>query len=135
MFQNAQDKKRTLLGYRMLDMDIKRVLDEVARIRSQAEKMTASFGDLGTATGSDIQKAVEKLEHLEKRLCNDASEMIRQRLQIENSICLVPDKRLQLLLRYRYIDGLTLERIAVTMNYSYMQVCRLHGKALEAIML
>lgn len=36
-------------------------------------------------------------------------------------------------LRYRYIHGYTWERIAVTMELSYVWVCKLHGRALEKI--
>lgn len=36
-------------------------------------------------------------------------------------------------LRYRYVHGYTWEKIAVTMELSYVWVCKLHGRALEKI--
>lgn len=45
----------------------------------------------------------------------------------------VNDGTLRRILTLRYISGKTWEQIAVTTNYCYKQVCRLHGKALTAI--
>ncbi len=53
--------------------------------------------------------------------------------EIEDTIMRVEDNILRSLLTYRYLDFMTWENIAVEMNYSYMQVCRLHGKALQLI--
>ena len=55
------------------------------------------------------------------------------RREIGAAIDTVPDARLQELLRLRYIEGMTWERVAVQIDYSYMQVCRLHGKALSQL--
>jgi DNA-directed RNA polymerase specialized sigma subunit len=60
---------------------------------------------------------------------------VDKKKEIERVIETVGDFTLQTLLKYRYIDGLTWEQTAVNMEYCYMQVCRLHGKALEKIKL
>lgn len=41
--------------------------------------------------------------------------------------------RERLLLRLYYIDGLTWEQVAVNMNYSWTQVHRIHGRALQKL--
>ena len=38
-----------------------------------------------------------------------------------------------MLMRYRYIDGLKWEEVAVRMNYSWTQTHDIHGKALKQL--
>ena len=49
------------------------------------------------------------------------------------AINLVNDDALKLLLIKRYMSNKTFEQIAYEMNYSYMHICRLHGRALQEI--
>lgn len=44
----------------------------------------------------------------------------------------VKDDRLREVLLLRYVSIMSWEEIAVSMSYSYMHVCRLHGDALAA---
>ena len=53
--------------------------------------------------------------------------------QIEGLIDQVPNQSQRLLLRYRYIDGWTIERIAKEMHYSDRQISNLQRQALESI--
>ena len=57
------------------------------------------------------------------------------RIEIERAIGTVQDDTQRRLLRRKYINGLTLEQIAVEMHYSYVHTCRIHGYALSNIML
>ena len=51
----------------------------------------------------------------------------------EKAIQSVPDERLRLLLRYRYIDGMAFERIAEKLGLSRQWVCGLHDSAVNQI--
>ena len=53
--------------------------------------------------------------------------------EIERAIDDVPDIRYRDLLRYRYLNGMTWERIAVEMGYTWEYVRRLHGYALQCV--
>lgn len=53
-------------------------------------------------------------------------------LVIEEAIEVL-DPRERRLIRLHYIDGLTWEQVAVQMAYSWTQVHRIHGKALEKL--
>ena len=75
------------------------------------------------------------LDELDMRIRECLHEHVALRDEIEATIRTVPEERLRTLLRFRHINGWTLERIAGEMNYSYMQICRLHGKALSEMML
>lgn len=84
----------------------------------------------GGGKGNDVFTAyVQYAALLDER----AAELLDVQREIEQVIRRVPDARHRQILRARYIEEKTWEQIACEMNYCYMQVCRLHGKALEAV--
>lgn len=132
-----KDKKKWLLEYRKLDQDIERDMEELQRWKSRAEKITSSVSDMpkGGNQGDRLQLAADRICELEERLNGKIDAAVKRRKEMEAAIATVEDRTLQLLLRYRYIDGMTWEQIALRLNYSYMHVCRLHGQALSQIVL
>ena len=58
---------------------------------------------------------------------------LAETLAIEKAIDGVQDPRLQLILRYKYMDGYKWETIADLMHYEVRQIYRLHGVALRAL--
>ena len=126
---NLQEKKDYLKQYRQLDSEIRQLLLEKSEIFELGTKITPTYSAVpkGTGSGDKIQSTIEKLEKQEDK--------INQKEEIETALNTVTDQRLKLLLRYRYINGCTWEEIAAKMCYSYMHVYRLHGKALNAMML
>lgn len=78
---------------------------------------------------------MDKVLEIEEEINREIDELQTVRQEIRAALNQLEDENLKLLMEYRYIDGLTWEQIAVKMNYSYMQICRLHGKALRTIML
>ena len=130
-----KDKKKWLLEYRKLDQDIERDMEELQRLKSRAEKITSSVSDIpkGESQGDRIQLAVDRICELEERLNGKIDAAVKRRKEMEAAITTVEDRTLQLLLRYRYIDGMTWEQIAVKMNYDYRWTLRLHGRALTRL--
>lgn len=61
------------------------------------------------------------------------SELFDLQNEVTRTIARVQDSRYRELLLGYYVEGLTWEQVACHMDYCYMQVCRLHGQALEAI--
>ncbi len=57
----------------------------------------------------------------------DSTELRRQ---IALAISAVPERRLRLLLEYRYIDDLTWEQVASALTSDYRWTLRLHDRAL-----
>ena len=80
-----------------------------------------------------LQLAVDRICELEERLNGKIDAAVKRRKEMEAAIATVEDRTLQLLLRYRYIDGMTWEQIAVKMNYDYRWTLRLHGRALTRL--
>ena len=79
--------------------------------------------------GRSVPEAYGIVKMLRGRL-KDAAKL---RFAIEQSIAGVSDKRLRLLLEYRYIDGMTWERIAELFNFDERWLLRLHKKALAQV--
>ena len=61
------------------------------------------------------------------------SELFDLQNEVTRAIARVSDSRYRELLLGYYVEGMTWEQVACQMDYCYMQVCRLHGQALEAI--
>lgn len=129
-----QEKIQYLSRFLCLDRRIERKCEELSRWRERATKITPTLSDMpkSPSSGADsIQTAVEHIIELESEINADIDQLTDTRREIQEAIQTVKDEKLQLLLEYRYIDGMTWEQIAVKMEYSYMHICRLHGKALS----
>ena len=132
-----QDKKEILQQYRLAEMEEQRLEHEIERWRSRAEKVTPGYGKApaGGGDGRSMEHTLERMGELAVELTHQRDKLVRLRREIGAAIDTVPDARLRELLRLRYIERLTFEQIAVRMNYSYKQTCRLHGMALEKMSL
>lgn len=130
-----QAKKNLLQQYHIAEQEEARLTEEIERWRSRAEQTTAgySFAPSGGGDGRSLENTVAHIADLTRQLTAQRDKLVSLRQTLGSAIDAVPDARLRELLRLRYIEGLTWERISVRMNYSYMQVCRLHGKALNEI--
>ena len=69
---------------------------------------------------------------LQERYKAKLEELAAEQLAIEQAIeALEPTARM--LMRYRYLDGLKWEEVAVKMNYSWTQTHAIHGEALKQL--
>lgn len=130
-----QEKVKFLKRYKQIDKEIDQLLLEKSEIFSLGTKITPTYSDMpkGTGASDKVQSTVEKLGALEKKIDSKIDEWYEAKLNIEKAIHTVESDTLRLLLRYRYINGWTWEKIAVEMNYAYRNVTRLHGKAINLI--
>ena len=132
-----EQKIRYLSRYRRLNQRIDRLLEEQSRWREQALKITPTLSQApgGGGSGSPIERPMDKVLEIDVEINREIDEMQIARKEIRETLNQLEDESLKLLMEYRYIDGMTWEQIAVKMHYSYMQICRLHGRALKTIML
>ena len=130
----TEEVKTWLRSYRYLKNEAERLEEELAEWRSKAEKMTRELSGMpsGSGGGDKVPACVEKIWELERKLSAKLSDMVEQRQAIERAIEALPDKQKQLM-RYRYIDGMKWEKVAVEMNMEYRWVLRIHGRALQEI--
>lgn len=130
----SQEKKEFLSRYLKVLAEEKDIREEIAYWESRAQKVTASWSAVpGGGKGSDkVQTGAIKVVELRDSLMGKIEELAAVRAEIERAIGTVQDDTQRRLLRLRYIKGMTWERIAVEMNYSYRNTTRLHGFALES---
>lgn len=128
------EKKVILLEYQAIERRINRLQAEKQGWMEKATAVTPVLSDMPKGGGTDkIQNAVCRIADIEADINREIDRQIDLRERIETAICAIPDGRLRDLMWYRYIDGLTWEKIAVEMEISYQWVCKLHGDALKEI--
>ena len=97
-------------------------------------RSTRAFSGAPDGSSSDpLPECVGKIMELEEALNRQIDQMVERRQAIERAIDSLPLADSAQVLRYRYIDGMTWEKIAVEMNYTYRWVLRLHNRALTAL--
>lgn len=134
--QDTEEKKRWLQSYRLLEQETARLLEEMERWRSRAQKATQICTSMpGGGSRDTLPECVTKIMELEQQLDAQIDKMVDQRREIEGAITSMEGGELGHLLRLRYIDGRTWETIAADMNYTYRWVLYLHSRALEALKL
>ena len=120
-----------------INTEINTLLEEKEKAFSQACSVTAPT-DRERVTTMRRNTSEEKFvrysnEDYEKEIDRRIDELYQIKLEILSAIGTVNDSTLRKLLVKRYLQFKTWEQIAVEMNYSYMHVTRLHGKALQEV--
>ena len=131
-----QDKKNYLKSFKSIDMEINRLLEEKTHWMGIALKVTPCYSDMPKKPSCEIespQKAIDMIIDIEKSIDKKVDELASIKDKIECAIDLLDSNTLKLLLKYRYINCYTWEKIAVIMNYDYRWVLRLHGRALNQL--
>ena len=85
------------------------------------------------SSGLGIDDCIAEISDIQCQIREKISQSIKVRAEIGKAIDAVPDDKLQLVLYYKYVDGLYLEQICCEMKYSYQHVRRLHNEALEIL--
>ena len=127
--------KEYLSQYKDLNDSINAKLEQVEELRRKAQTVCSGSSD-GTHSSTPrdrIGEITARIFDLEREINEDIDRSIDLQREIRAAIATVPEVRLRTLLEYKYINLLTLEETAVRMNYSYPQICRLHGRALQSV--
>lgn len=128
--------KEYLRQYKHLDSLIDDKLSELSELRIKAEGLGRNYDGMAVRSGGDGDKLsgiVAKIIDIEKDVDNEIGALCELKREIKSVIAAVPNSEMRVLLEKRYINGYTLEKCAVEMNYSYRQILRLHGHALLAV--
>src|SRR5574344_393684 len=130
-----REKKAYLQKYRAADDEINDLLREKERIMSRLTRMTSCLSGMphGGGESDKMTDGVAKVIELDAEIDRKINKLCDLRREVCANIGTVNDTTLRRVLMLRYISGKTWAQIAVTTNYCYMQVCRLHGKALTAM--
>lgn len=118
------------------DARINALIERQQRYRELAERRTAVYRDTpgsGRRCSSSVEEYVVKIIDLEREIDRRIGEYVDLTREIEAAIDRVSDDRYRDILRYRYINGWSWERIAREMHYELRWIYRLHGRALREI--
>lgn len=128
--------KHELQRYLQVDAQIDELMVERCALMDKATNITPALNGMPHATGvSDkIGNAVAIIDSIDQKIADKMTELREEKEKIERAISCVQDVRMQTVLRYKYICGMTLERIAEKMDMSERQIRRIHMSALDKIL-
>lgn len=129
----TKEVKRWLSGTYWLTMEVERLRFSRERAFQQATGTTAATDGVCVQSSGDSTARFQSLLELDEQIEKAIRKLNRAKAKRLEVIQQVPDSRVRVLLTMRYVDGATFERIAVETHYSWRQVHRLHGRALEMV--
>ena len=131
------EKKAILSQYRWAEKRIARLIEEKTAWMAKATAVTPVYSDMpkGGGDGDRVPVAVERIVEIKRELDREIDRQADLRTRVEAAIRGLSDPKLRDLIRYRYVDGMTWEQIAVELDFTYQWVCALHGRALDQISL
>ena len=125
-----------------LKVRLKRYLDIKAEAAQILELRAALLGPKGAnldamprspGPGNPVEAARKQREDLARQYDRKLEELAAEQAYIEAMIeSLDPFERK--LMRHRYIEGLTWEKICVAINYGWTQTHHMHGRILDKLM-
>lgn len=86
----------------------------------------------GSGSSSQTEDAIVKRDELLRRYKQKVAALSAALAEIEEAIEVL-EPRERTLIRLYYAQGLTWEEVCVAMNYSWRQIHRIHGTALEML--
>ena len=134
-----EEKVEWLNRYRYKLMEINDILDRIVRFTAQAERMTANIsaaGGTGGAGGDNLQICVAAICELEEKQSAKMAESMQELLEIEDAIDALPKELWRVILRKKYIDGVSLNKMVdmlPELKYSVKQIKREHQRAINAL--
>ena len=129
---NNEEKKQYLRRYQVAKRRAKMIQEEIEELRS-SKTSPVGLGDgmpRGSGT-SDLSGYAARLDELMRELEAEREMQMVTYREIWNQVKKIPNATEQEVLTRRYLIGQSWEKIAVEMHYSYRQIIRIHGAALQ----
>lgn len=131
------DSKNYLKRIRLLDCKINSYMAEVQALRDMLTSITAPVNDnpgSGSSGNQDkLGSAVAKIVDLENDINNLIDEFVDRKREVSKILSGIENADQLQVLHSRYVLYKTFEQIACDMNYTYRNVCYIHGKGLKAV--
>lgn len=124
--------KQFLSRGRWIEREIQSLMKTRDETKDRLTSITQNYDSDGAQSSKDPHK-FDALVELEDRIGRKIDELYCIKNEILDTIFRLDDPRERMVLKGRYVDMQTWEQIAVEMSYSYMQVTRIHGYALNSI--
>lgn len=130
--KTIQDAKAYLSRYREACAELERLHRERERL-AQLRTFASCRLDNTPVQGGPAPSpnaASDSLMDLEREIAAETARLYALRREITAAIRRVPDSTCRILLRWRYIEGLSFEKLAQQMHYSERGVYKVHRRAL-----
>lgn len=128
------DTKQYLQQISRFDRLINNKLSEISQLKELACSIKAITNEERVQTTPNFDKigtAYCKIEEMEEKLDKLIDEYVDKKNLIISQIDKIENELYYDILFSRYIEKKTFEKIADEMNYSWRQIIRLHGRALQ----
>lgn len=127
--------KEFLSQAQWIDARIESKCEEAERLRAKitSGRLSQITGMPRGGSGGDWTDTVAYILKLEADINNEVMKLCRVKRQIAEAIEQVEDMRYRTLLELRYRSNMKWECIAAEMNYEVRHVTRLHGEALQCV--
>lgn len=129
-----KEKVAWLSSYRKALEEQHFLQEEIQRLRSEAERMTAVCTGMprgGAPDGGRVPRAVERIDTAQKMLEEQMQTCLERRMEVTGAIGHVTDPGRREVLRLRYLEGRCYHEIADEMGLVERQVYRLHRRGVE----
>lgn len=134
--KEARQRIKARLGeYTDLEKERLQILDELTKLEARRTAPGTSKWDAmprGGGGGNAMDTGLIQEENLVERYRRKVANMEAAQARIEDMIESL-DSTERKLLRHRYIEGLTWERVCVAMGYSWRQTHNIHASALDKL--
>lgn len=119
-----------------IDQRISSKLSQVMRLREAATNCTATLTDMPRPDSPSRQQMADticKIVDLEREINEDIDRLVDLKAEARRAINAVSDPDQQLILELRYLCYKSWEEIAEEIGYSETWIHKLHGRALQCI--
>jgi len=114
---------------KLLEQEYEQAKDDILHLKAiQYDANKVSGGKIG-----DLSDAIIMLEKYAEEINLQWNCLIALRKEARVQIEQIPDGRYRAVLLGRYLYGQSWEQVAVSMGYTYRNVLKLHGKALQSL--
>lgn len=130
------EAKQFLKQYLVTRARIRNMESTVQELEDLLEKITAGTEGERVQTSGPKDKVgdlVARIVDYRNEIMDEWARALDQLAEIEAVIQQVDDSRMQRILHMRYVENMKWEEIAVASGFSYRQVLRIHGEALQAV--
>lgn len=122
---------RKYLEAKRMQEVLEREIDELRLDRMTPSGLVQDGMPHGSSGGGDLSGYVARLDELDRKLRAQMYKKIQLRAEITEKIDAMSDETEGLILRMKYIHGLSFGKIAEKTGYSRRHTIRLHGQALK----
>lgn len=130
--------KEYLMQVVRADRMIDNKLHEIQELRRMSVSITSALKDTGecggggSGSGDKVGVMVSKIIDMEYELDREIDKLVNLKREVMSVIDQLETTKCEILYK-RYLQNKTWEKIAVETGYSYVWVCKLHGRALQDV--